>query len=190
MGLLLRILGSNHRTLRLAAAGLIVASALIAGWMAAPNYTDLFAPSTDAMLKSADQSLVTILVKGKDFAGSGSGFVIDNRGHVLTNAHVMTDAWLATAIGSDGYQYGLKLLSLDTATDVAELEVGLQGLKLSLEPGPPPLTLAHHGARVGERVYILGNPRGTAPNTVIGVTARVGAQTQGLRHKHRELGHH
>src|SRR5688500_9398045 len=66
---------------------------------------------------------------------TGSGFVIDDQGHVLTNAHVVEGAnRIELQVGDDGDTLGAELVGSDPSSDVALLEVedsaGLRALEM------------------------------------------------------------
>jgi putative serine protease PepD len=103
----------------------------------------------------------------------GSGFVIDARGHILTNAHVVLGAksvrvGFANSTGLDK-TYRAKVLGVDRATDVAVLEpqnVPAQALD------PLPLGNAKD-VRVGDPVVAIGNPLGEERTITSGIISAV-----------------
>jgi hypothetical protein len=122
-------------------------------------------PPEDSMLAHAQESVVTIDVIGDHFKVSGSGFFIDSADHVLTNFHVIKDAWKVTVTTRGGATLPARFVTQDTTNDLAELVVPIQG---------PPLSLRQEPAKVGEPVYVLGNPGGDSPNsTSKGTVAKV-----------------
>ncbi len=85
--------------------------------------------------------------------GSGSGFVYDGDGHIVTNNHVIADADSYEVQFSDGSRRRGRLVGADIDSDLAVLRVD------SLPPGVQPLPLADFNAlRVGQFVVALGNP--------------------------------
>src|SRR5207302_7715773 len=66
-------------------------------------------------------------------AGAGTGFVIDNQGHILTNNHVVVQAQRLEVQTTDGKTFPAKLVGRDPRTDLAVVQVENQGL--------PPLPL-------------------------------------------------
>jgi S1-C subfamily serine protease len=129
----------------------VTAGAIVYG----PDIVNPFPPE-DSMLARAQQSVVTINVIGDHFKGSGSGFFIDESGHVLTNAHVVKNAWKVTVTTRGGAIQVARLATVDNVNDLAVLVVPIPGPKLTLRPDP---------AKVGEQVYVLGNPGGSSPNS-------------------------
>ena len=85
--------------------------------------------------------------------GGGSGFVIDERGYVLTNAHVVKDQDEIKVELQDRSRLDAKVVGIDEKADVAVLKV---------DPGKSRLAVAAFGnsddLRIGEWVLALGNP--------------------------------
>jgi S1-C subfamily serine protease len=87
--------------------------------------------------------------------GTGSGFIWDDQGHVITNFHVIQGASEATVRLSDGRDYKAGLVGLSPAHDIAVLKIGV-GFKR-----PPPVPLGtSRDLRVGQKVFAIGNPFG------------------------------
>lgn len=85
--------------------------------------------------------------------GSGSGFVWDDRGHIVTNAHVIAGADSATVHLADGRSYPARLVGYDRGHDLAVLRIPEEAL-------PAPLAPAPGTPQVGQRVLAIGNPFG------------------------------
>jgi S1-C subfamily serine protease len=86
--------------------------------------------------------------------GTGSGFVWDNDGHVVTNYHVVAGASSARVRLSDGRDAAASLVGVSPAHDLAVL-------KLDLGKAPAPLPLgSSHDLRVGQTTFAIGNPFG------------------------------
>lgn len=87
--------------------------------------------------------------------GTGSGFVWDERGDIITNYHVIEGASAARVRLNDGRDYAATLVGASAFHDLAVLRI-----KVPSNP-PPPLPLGTSGdLRVGQRVYAIGNPFG------------------------------
>ena len=114
-------------------------------------------PPENAMLATAQQSVVTVNVAGDHFKGSASGFFIDGRGDILTNYHVIQHAWAVTVTTQSGEVLVADRVGGDFDHDVAEIQVATEAPPLHMRQDPPQL---------GEQVYVLGNPGGDAPNSV------------------------
>ncbi|MEY4760872.1 MAG: hypothetical protein RLZZ200_728, partial [Pseudomonadota bacterium] len=87
--------------------------------------------------------------------GSGSGFIWDDAGHVVTNYHVIRGASQATVRLSDGRDYQAALVGTSPAHDIAVLRIGV-GFKR-----PPPVPVGTSAdLKVGQKVFAIGNPFG------------------------------
>ena len=87
--------------------------------------------------------------------GTGSGFIWDDAGHVITNYHVIENASEATVKLADGRDYKAALVGASPAHDIAVLKIGV-GFKR-----PPPVPLgSSHDLKVGQKVFAIGNPFG------------------------------
>ena len=87
--------------------------------------------------------------------GTGSGFIWDDRGHVVTNFHVVQGASEATVRLADGRDYKAALIGASPAHDIAVLRIGV-GFKR-----PPPVPIGSSAdLRVGQKVFAIGNPFG------------------------------
>ena len=95
--------------------------------------------------------------------GTGSGFIVDELGHVITNAHVVAGAEELTVALSDGTEVPAKVVGSDALLDVAILELDLPAG--STVPG-----IAAFGdsssMRAGDQIVAIGNALGAFPNTV------------------------
>lgn len=86
-------------------------------------------------------------------AGSGSGFVWDRDGHIVTNLHVIEDAQAATVTLSDNTSYSARLVGFDPLTDLAVLKIEADAARLQ------PITIgSSHDLRVGQKVFAIGSP--------------------------------
>ncbi|NMG43875.1 PDZ domain-containing protein [Aromatoleum toluvorans] len=87
--------------------------------------------------------------------GTGSGFIWDDAGHVVTNFHVIQGASQATVKLADGRDYQAALVGASPAHDIAVLRIGV-GFKR-----PPPVPIGTSGdLKVGQKVFAIGNPFG------------------------------
>ncbi len=87
--------------------------------------------------------------------GTGSGFIWDEAGHVVTNFHVIEGASSATVRLADGRDYQAALVGASPAHDIAVLRIGV-GFKR-----PPPVPIGtSHDLKVGQKVFAIGNPFG------------------------------
>jgi len=91
---------------------------------------------------------------------SGSGFLIDRQGHILTNNHVVRDASEITVTLSDKRAFKAKVVGQDPATDVAVIQIKADGDLPSLPLGDS------DQIQVGEWVMAIGNPLGELQGSV------------------------
>jgi S1-C subfamily serine protease len=101
---------------------------------------------------------------------TGSGFVIDNDGHILTNAHVVagSDDVTVRVGGEDGQTFDAKVVGTDPSTDVAVLAVDSGSDQLE------PLELGSSSdVKVGDPVVAIGNPFGLDRSATAGIVSAV-----------------
>jgi S1-C subfamily serine protease len=87
--------------------------------------------------------------------GTGSGFIWDDAGHIVTNFHVIQGASEASVKLVDGRSFRASLVGASPEHDMAVLKIAT-GFK-----GPRPIPVGTSGdLKVGQRVYAIGNPFG------------------------------
>jgi S1-C subfamily serine protease len=99
--------------------------------------------------------------------GAGSGSVIDKRGHILTNNHVIEDA-KGIQVTVNGEEYSAEVVGTDADADVAVLKIDAPPEELY----PVPLGTSDN-LRVGQRVYTLGNPFGLEGTLTTGIISNL-----------------
>ncbi len=108
--------------------------------------------------------------------GAGSGFLIDDRGYILTNFHVVAGARsIEVTLGSirDRNTYAANFVGGDQRLDVALLKIDSKGRKLT------PLPLSDSNAvQVGQRVLAIGNPFGFQSTLTTGIVSAIGRTVQ------------
>src|SRR3990172_963205 len=101
--------------------------------------------------------------------GSGSGFVIDVEGHVVTNNHVVEDARRIYVTFADGSVVEAELVGGDPASDLAVIKVEVEAALLH------PVELGDSDqVKVGQRVIAIGNPFGLVGTMTVGIVSGVG----------------
>jgi len=119
---------------------------------------ELFERSRDSVVFiSTKQAVVDLWSRNVMSAprGTGSGFIWDDAGHVVTNLHVIQGASDATVKLADGRIFKASLVGVSPEHDMAVLKIGI-GFK-----GPRPIPVGSSGdLKVGQRVYAIGNPFG------------------------------
>lgn len=105
--------------------------------------------------------------------GAGSGFVIDARGYVLTNFHVVENAEKIEVTLGDRSQFPAKFIGADKRNDVALLKIDPNGKTLAV------LTLADSSnLLVGQSVLAIGNPFRFTSTLTTGVISALGRTVQ------------
>ena len=104
--------------------------------------------------------------------GTGSGFVYDERGHIVTNYHVVANAESVTVNLAGGQAYPAEIVGTDPSTDLAVIRIQADDL-------PKPLGLADSSRlRVGQFVVAIGNPFGLEQTLTLGVISSLGRVIQ------------
>jgi len=101
--------------------------------------------------------------------GAGSGFVIDQQGHILTNFHVVQGAQEIEVTLGDQTRYQAKVVGGDPRNDVALLKIDPKGRKLTVLPFGDSRSI-----QVGQRVLAIGNPFGFQSTLTTGVISALG----------------
>ena len=94
--------------------------------------------------------------------GTGSGFIIDSKGIILTNAHVIDGADQVTVTLTDGRSFSGKVMGEDTATDVAVVKI--EATDVPVAPLGDSTQL-----RPGEWAIAIGNPLGLDNTVTAGI---------------------
>jgi putative serine protease PepD len=112
-------------------------------------------------------SVVHIKVAGGGQEATGSGFVLDNDGHIVTNNHVVqfaTDSGDITIVTQEEEERDARIVGRSPSYDLAVLEVEPRGLK--------PASLGSSAAlRVGEPVVAIGSPLGLTSTVTTGIVS-------------------
>ena len=125
-------------------------------------------PDWTATAAAVKDAVVAIRVEGSNKQGQGSGVIIDAKGHIVTNNHVVSGAGqgakLSVTIGDK--TYSAKVVGTDPSTDLAVLK---------LENPPSNLTVASWGdsskLKVGQPVMAVGNPLGLSDTVTTGIVS-------------------
>ncbi|TMR02975.1 trypsin-like serine protease [Actinomadura soli] len=110
-------------------------------------------------------SVVSIEVRSGGASGTGSGFVIDRQGHVLTNAHVVDGGGAVTVVLADRRRIQARVAGSDRALDLAVLAIPAGA-------SPAPLAFGRFSdVRVGDQVLALGSPLGLQGTVTSGIVS-------------------
>jgi Do/DeqQ family serine protease len=103
----------------------------------------------------------------------GSGVIMSEQGHILTNHHVIQGADEIQVVLQDGRTAKAKVVGSDPDTDVAVLKIDLKKL--------PTITLGHSdNLRVGDVVLAIGNPFGVGQTVTMGIVSATGRNRLGI----------
>lgn len=113
-------------------------------------------------------SAVAILVAGPDGTSQGTGVVLDDNGHVLTNEHVVSGGTDVTITTNQGRSYPARIVGTDPSTDLAVIQVEDPPAELT------PATFADSSTVVvGQEVMALGTPLGLSNTVTTGIISAV-----------------
>ncbi|MCW4049189.1 MAG: trypsin-like peptidase domain-containing protein [Candidatus Bathyarchaeota archaeon] len=121
------------------------------------------------LYNSTKQSVVLISVRTAEGGGTGSGFIYDSEGRIITNNHVVGDAERIDVTFLDGTELKATLVGTDPYSDMAVIQVDAPDWLLH------PIALGNSGdLLVGESVVAIGNPFGLANTMTLGIVSAVG----------------
>ena len=107
--------------------------------------------------------------------GTGSGFIWDDRGHVVTNFHVILNAQAAEVTLSDHSTFSATLVGAEPDKDLAVLRIDAPKERLR------PLAVGASGnLRVGQKVFAIGNPFGLDQTLTTGIISALGRQIESV----------
>jgi S1-C subfamily serine protease len=110
--------------------------------------------------------------------GSGTGFVWDKQGHIVTNFHVVYQADAIIVTLADGSEYKAKVVGADPDHDLAVLSI--RAPETSLQP----VTLGSSPSlRVGQKVLAIGNPFGLDHTLTTGVVSALGRTIRSITNR-------
>src|SRR3989475_12277675 len=132
--------------------------------------------------RQSSSAVANILTKATEYdfwmdpvpvEGAGSGFVIDAKGYILTNFHVVQGAQTIEVVLGDQSRHSAKFIGADQRNDVALVKI---------EPGKKPLAVLPLGdsaaLQLGQKVLAIGNPFGFQSTLTTGVVSALGRTVQ------------
>src|SRR5215467_730796 len=132
--------------------------------------------------RQASPAVANILTKATEYdffmdpvpvEGAGSGFVIDERGYILTNFHVVQEAQSIEVVLGDQTRYPGKFIGADQRNDVALVKIDPKGKHITALPLGDSSQL-----QVGQKVLAIGNPFGFESTLTTGVVSALGRTVQ------------
>lgn len=141
--------------------------------------------STIELFQQASPSVVYITTLTREFnpwtrhvhdlpSGTGSGFIWDDRGHVVTNFHVVQNASAARISLADHNIYPAALVGVSPDHDLAVLRISLPAHRLH----PVPIGTSQ-GLQVGQKVFAIGNPFGLDQTLTTGIISALNRSIEG-----------
>lgn len=134
------------------------------------NRTDDVTPTTEAAAK-ASPSVVTLSVGGDQAEGSGSGVILDEEGHILTNSHVVTLGGQTAAASvmvqtSDDEVHEAEVVGTDPMSDLAVIKIDAENLT-PIEMG------SSEDLNVGDQAVAIGAPMGLSGTVTEGIISNL-----------------
>ncbi len=101
--------------------------------------------------------------------GSGSGSIIDTKGHILTNHHVVADAQKLEVTLGNGSKWPARLVGTDPDNDLAVIRIDAPRGKLKV------ISMGDSGSlKIGQKVLAIGNPFGLERTLTTGIISSLG----------------
>lgn len=101
--------------------------------------------------------------------GTGSGFLWDDKGHIVTNYHVIYEADEIEVKLQNGKSYDASIVGADPDHDLAVLQIN------AMNPNIPPVMIgSSNDLRVGQKVLAIGNPFGLDSTLTTGIISALG----------------
>lgn len=107
-------------------------------------------------------------------AGTGSGFVWNEEGYIVTNYHVIRDAYKAKVTLSDQTTWDAEVVGIEPRKDLAVLKI-----KTNSNLKPIPIGTSHN-LKVGQSVFAIGNPFGLDQTLTTGIISALGREIESV----------
>ena len=137
-------------------------------------YVKIYSQSAPAVANIVTRNLeYDVFMEPVPVEGAGSGFVIDPRGYIMTNFHVVQGAQAISVTLGDRSHYDAKFIGADERNDIALVKIDPKDRRL------PALTMGDSDSlQVGQRVLAIGNPFGFQSTLTTGVVSALGRTVQ------------
>ncbi len=120
-------------------------------------------PDLSSMIANAKTYVYTIYTD----LDQGSGFLFNNKGDILTNAHVVKDSQYVTVKNSNGQEFNGRVIGISKTTDIALIRV-------TDIAGKPPMDMEMQQVPVDTKVFALGSPENIINTSTEGVITNTG----------------
>jgi serine protease Do len=124
-------------------------------------------PEFKQIIRDTQKKVVLIEVENEEGSGIGSGFLYNDKGDIITNAHVVKGATKIKVKTSDTSVYAGKVIGMSTENDVAVVRVA------ALADKEPLKINADKKAEIGDQVIAFGNPHGLENTVTNGIISGV-----------------
>ncbi|MCP4411381.1 MAG: trypsin-like serine protease [Gammaproteobacteria bacterium] len=111
--------------------------------------------------------------------GTGSGFLWDDKGHIVTNFHVIYEADEIEVRLQNGKSYDATIVGADPDHDLAVLQINTTNLNIS-----PIMIGSSSDLRVGQKVLAIGNPFGLDSTLTTGIISALGRTIQSMSNRY------
>ena len=106
------------------------------------------------------------LGRSEEKTGSGSGWVLDKTGHIVTNYHVVAGSDIVTVTFDEGEAVPAEVIGIHPRNDIAVLKVNVDAKRLF------PVTIGDSKTlRVGQKIFAIGNPFGLERTMTVGIVS-------------------
>jgi S1-C subfamily serine protease len=122
----------------------------------------------EQVIAKGRQAVVQIDVQTGQGAGIGSGVIIDQQGHIVTNDHVVSGGQKFSAVLFDGTVMPAQLVGADTADDLAVIKINPPKKMYAMPIGDS------SKLQVGQPVLAIGNPLGITQTVTSGIVSALG----------------
>jgi S1-C subfamily serine protease len=141
----------------------LVISVIVVAVSPVPNNRTLQELNRKVNILEKNQAAINREVKGANkIPGTitqttdGSGFLIDIKGYLITNAHVLRGLSNAVVVNNKGQQFNARIVAIDDSKDLAVLKISDADFK---SPSSLPYSFKRSSGDLGEQIFTLGYPR-------------------------------
>jgi S1-C subfamily serine protease len=99
--------------------------------------------------------VVSKVPQGAEIKSGGTAFIIDSRGYLITNAHVLKGGTTAVVTNNKGQEFNTHIAYIDAEKDLAILKITDEDFK----PFEIPYTIKRNSLNLGQEIFTLGYPR-------------------------------
>lgn len=156
---------------------IVFGTGLFAGWVFGTHSTGDSTPSVastsstsldairEAVVEKVSSAVVQVNVVTSNGEGLGSGVILDDRGYIVTNNHVVADAQHIQVTLYDGSTLSARLIGADPLNDLAVVKISTTQKLTSATLGDS------SKLRVGQEVLVIGNPLGITQTVTSGIVS-------------------